>query len=313
MVDRRFWVVAFDQPTALLLVGLIPDPGTATLILLGVDAADVTADVRGLTARDIIAVPQARGEIDVTAPGVARLVDPRDIIVVGSDQPSRDLAGWLAVTADLPLVWAIDAVRVAADAGVEAEQVVLGGGYRLVHRLPPGRGAVISAKPTGGSEPHPGAGSTPGVRCVDFLPGESRVRVSGTQPASTNGVALTGARTIISIGRGIGDPGQVPLYRQLADRLGAALGASRVAVDAGWIPFSHQVGQTGTAVSPEVYAAFGISGAIQHLAGIRASKRIVAVNTDPEAPICQLADLVVVADANDVATALLQRLAEAGR
>jgi electron transfer flavoprotein alpha subunit len=80
-----------------------------------------------------------------------------------------------------------------------------------------------------------------------------------------------------------------------------------VVVDSGWLPFRHQVGQTGTAVSPDVYAAFGISGAIQHLAGMRGSKRVIAINTDLEAPICSVADVVINADANEVAKALLDR------
>jgi electron transfer flavoprotein alpha subunit len=114
------------------------------------------------------------------------------------------------------------------------------------------------------------------------------------------------------VGRGIGSAERLPLFRELAERLHAALGASRVVVDAGWLPFAHQVGQTGTAVAPDLYLAFGISGAIQHLAGMRASKQVVAINTDREATLCRLADLVIEGDATEVAERLLKRLAEAG-
>jgi electron transfer flavoprotein alpha subunit len=188
---------------------------------------------------------------------------------------------------------------------------VQGGSHRLVHHLPTGRPVVVLAKPTSSQSIESRPGTTELVN-LQVDTSSSRVRRTSDAGSGTNGVSLAAARRIISIGRGIGGPDRVPLYRELAERLGAALGASRVAVDSGWIPFAHQVGQTGAAVAPELYVAFGISGAAQHLAGMRASKHVVAVNTDVEAPICRVADVVIKADANRVAEALLKKAAEAG-
>ncbi|HVV76752.1 MAG TPA: electron transfer flavoprotein subunit alpha/FixB family protein [Mycobacteriales bacterium] len=277
-----WWVAARNQESAAALLRLLPDAVHRAVAML----------------RDDL-------EVDVAGPALLEVLAPGDVVVVGGDQAARDLAGWLAAARDIPMAWAVDALRLDADI-IEVDHVVMGGTYRLVQRLSLNGGAVISAKPT----PVPGA-ATDGVRIVEVDGGGRRsaiVREEGA-PAEAGGVSLTAAKVVVSFGRGIGGPDRVPLYRELAARCGAALGASRVAVDSGWIPFAHQVGQTGTAVAPEVYVAFGISGAVQHLAGMRHSQRVIAINTDPEAPICRVADTVIRADANEVAAAVLDRIA----
>ena len=140
--------------------------------------------------------------------------------------------------------------------------------------------------------------------------GDARVEVRDIQVEESNEIELNEASIVVSVGRGTGGTEGCDFVKPLAGEMGAAFGASRAVCDAGWMPHKHQVGQTGTVVSPDFYFAFGISGAIQHLAGMRTSKIIVAINKDPDAPIFKHADYGIVSTWEDALPALESSLSE---
>jgi electron transfer flavoprotein alpha subunit len=158
--------------------------------------------------------------------------------------------------------------------------------------------------------------AAPGVPVVTFTPllHEADLRVRATESAEQGGgMSLATAKVVIGGGRGVGGPEGFAALEDLAGLLGGVVGVSRVVTSQGWRPHRQQVGQTGTKISPELYLACGISGAIQHMAGCQSAKHIVAVNTDPDAPIMSRADYAVIGDLNEVIPALVAAIREAGR
>jgi electron transfer flavoprotein alpha subunit len=156
----------------------------------------------------------------------------------------------------------------------------------------------------------PGGGGAPNVVQITTPVAEKykKARVKERVVAKAEGPTLEDAPVVISGGRGLQDPSNFELLQQVAGLVGGAVGASRAVVDAGWVPYAMQVGQTGKTVKPTVYIAAGISGAMQHMVGMKGAKNIVAINKDPEAPIFKLADLGVVGDVLKILPQLIEAL-----
>ncbi len=214
-------------------------------------------------------------------------------VLIPSSSEGKEVAARLSVRLDSGII--TDAVDVQpGDGGPLVTQAVFAGGYSVQSHVTKGV-PVITVKPNSAApEPAPAQTSVQNVP-LTLSDAAKAVRIVERRPKAKSGRPdLSEAAIVVSGGRGTnGDFGPVETF---ADALGAAVGASRAAVDAGWYPHSNQVGQTGKQVSPQLYVAAGISGAIQHRAGMQTSKTIVAVNKDPEAPIFELADFGVVGD-----------------
>jgi len=211
---------------------------------------------------------------------------------------AKDLIPRLAARFDAPCV--SDAMELRAEGGKLAPLKPMYSGKSLCSFEFESPLAFITLRPNVFPAEEIAANSAWAVESLSVKPANVRAKVVETHAAAGQKVELSEASVIVSGGRGIKGPENWPILQNLCDALGAALGASRAVVDAGWIDHQHQVGQTGKTVSPQLYIACGISGAIQHLAGMSSSKVIVAINKDPEAPIFKHANYAVIGDVIEI-------------
>jgi electron transfer flavoprotein alpha subunit len=286
---------------------------------LGGDAAAVALGPGATSAAPLLgeygAATVFAGDDDAYAEGLGRpqahaleqLVNEHapEVLLFSTSYDSRDVAGRLQARLGSTLMSNATDVR-----GSDAAQTQIFGGSRIVDVAlegPPPRIVLMRPKSVQ-AEP---SGGTATVVPVDVgIPDDLRTprRIERHEEA-VSGPKLEEAKVVISGGRGLQDPSNFKLLDELAEAIGdAAVGASRAVVDAGWVPYSYQIGQTGKAVRPEVYIAVGISGATQHVVGMKASKRIVAINKDPDAPIFKMADLGIVGDALQVLPELIEEI-----
>jgi electron transfer flavoprotein alpha subunit len=233
---------------------------------------------------------------------LADVVDP-SVILVPHSVNGMDYAPALASRLDRPLV--TDAVELAHDGGLTVTRELYGSKVETTINVHADR-AVLTVRP--GEWPATDESGDATVEAFDATIDESRVRstVTGFEEAASGDVDITDADVLVSVGRGIEEEENLDLVRDLADALGATLSASRPIVDNGWLPADRQVGQSGKVVTPDVYIAIGISGAVQHVAGMKGADTIVAINKDPNAPIFDIADYGIVDDLFDVVPALTE-------
>ena len=250
---------------------------------------------------DYLVAPQAEALAQI-----AQTMQPVAILITSTPE-GKEIAGRLAVKLGSGLI--TDATDIAADGSTT--QSVFAGNWTVTAAVTHGA-PVITVKPNAVTpEAAPTEAVTEQIE-VTISDAAKTARIVSREPKGSSGrPELTEAAVVVSGGRGTG--GDFGAVEELADVLGGAVGASRAAVDAGWYPYAYQIGQTGKTVSPQLYIAVGISGAIQHRAGMQTSKAIVAVNKDPEAPIFALADLGIVGDLHKVLPAVIEAIKERKR
>lgn len=280
-------------------LGVVVDPAPESA------AADLAAYLPRVVAVTAPALGTETAAPHVAAE-VARLVaEGVTHVVLGATTDGRDVAGIVAALTGLGVLANADDAAWTAD-GLETRAVVLGGkavvrsaftGDRGILTLRPGGVAAVAADGPGAVEARePAPSALPAVAVLD------RVSEAGAE------ASLEDAKVVVVGGRGVGSPEGFGIVEELASLLGGVVGATRASVDAGWVPYARQIGQTGRVVKPELYLGLGVSGAMQHRVGMQGAAAIVAVNKDQDAPIAEVADLFVVGDLFDVGPALAAEL-----
>ncbi|NUR75747.1 MAG: electron transfer flavoprotein subunit alpha/FixB family protein [Thermoleophilia bacterium] len=250
-----------------------------------------------------VQVAQAEFENDVYQAALERLIAERSPRVVLLGFTDNSMGYGPAVATKLGLGFASDVFAVAEEDGaIVATRAFYGAKVHGEVEFPADKPVLLLLRPTAWPPADGGGSPTVTELALDEVP--SRARHVSCEEAPSGDVDIADADFLLSIGRGVGEQENIELFEELAAGLGATLAVSRPLVDAGWMPSSRQVGQSGKTVKPKVYLAFGISGAVQHLAGMKTSETIIAVNNDPEAAIFDVAHYGAVADLFDVAEEL---------
>jgi electron transfer flavoprotein alpha subunit len=316
MALNRIWVYAeaTDGTVTPLTLELLAKArslgGTVEAVYAGADADTVAGPLGAHGATTVHSTGDLAGSLPgvPVASAIAKAVadgNGPDLLMLGTTYDGRDIAGRLSVAVDKPVITNNIDVELDGDAIVVTEPVF--GGTKLVKTKFTATGphiALFRPKSFEASEAGGGAATVASLEVTD--PGTAKVTNSHVEEAT--GPKLDEANVVVSGGRGLGEASNYEMIETLAKLLKAAPGASRAIVDAGWVPYSYQVGQTGKVVKPTVYIAAGISGATQHLVGMKGSKNIIAINKDPEAPIFSVADLGIVGDVHKVLPKLIEAL-----
>ncbi len=315
----RIWVLAETSEQGLtpltleLLTAARTVAPTVEALAWGPDTASIAGALGEYGASRVYDVGDLAGALPgaPVAAAIAALIgngERPDAVLLPASYDGRDVAGRLSARLDRPVLTNVTGL-VQHDGALLTEHPVFGGA-QIVHARFTGEGPGIyvvraksfTAEPAGGS-----AAELVAAPAGDVGP-TGAAKIVGRHVEEATGPKLDEAAVVVSGGRGLGSAESYALVEELARLLHGAAGASRAIVDAGWVPYSHQVGQTGKTVKPTVYVACGISGATQHLVGMKGAKNIVAINKDREAPIFSVADLGIVGDVHKVLPALIEAL-----
>ncbi|MDH3539498.1 MAG: electron transfer flavoprotein subunit alpha/FixB family protein [Acidimicrobiia bacterium] len=317
MAVNTTWVFVEEQegqPAAIsleLLTKARTFGGELGAVLLGAGAEEVFAELGRYGATTVYHLtPDNRLPTAAAAAALAELVASHgpDLLLFGLTSTDRDVAGRLSARLEKPII--SNAIEIAVDGDdVTITNEIFGGAQLVETAFRAGAPYLVIARPK--SFPaEPGAEATPEVIPVT-LPAVGQAGaavVTGRHVEEREGPQLEEAAIVVAAGRGMGSVEKLAIVDELAGLLGAAVGATRAIVDADWVPYSRQVGQTGKTVKPDVYIACGLSGAMQHLVGMKDSKVIIAINKDEEAPIFGASDLGVVGDVHKVLPKLVEAL-----
>jgi electron transfer flavoprotein alpha subunit len=235
-----------------------------------------------------------------------------DLILFGTTYDGRDISARLSVKLDKPVLTNNTEITVDGDT-VVASTPVFGGTQMVRTKLTAGTPNIVLVRPKSFAAEESGGGAAAvEALAVPDVGAAGAAKITDRHVEEATGPKLDEAAVVVSGGRGLGEASKYEMVETLAKLLKGAPGASRAIVDAGWVPYSHQVGQTGKVVKPNVYIALGISGATQHMVGMKGSKNIIAVNKDAEAPIFSISDLGIVGDVHKVVPKLIEALQAKG-
>jgi electron transfer flavoprotein alpha subunit len=299
-------------PTTLEMVTKAAEVGTAEAVLLGAAPDDAVATLGEHGAKVVYRSADPVYDDFLMLPAietVSQLIGQHQpaVMLFASSYAGRDLAASLCARLDCGAISDVGDFQM-TDGTVEAIIPALGGSYLSRSTLTTQGTKLLLVRPKSFEPRRTGGSAT--VQDVPAPTGDAvrRVRITERVTVPLEGPQLEGAKSIVAGGRGLKSAESFQMLRELAELLGGAVGATRAVVDAAWVPYSMQIGQTGKTVKPDVYVACGISGAVQHLAGMKTSRYIVAVNTDAEAPIFQVADLGIVGDVFQVLPQLIDEI-----
>ncbi|MFZ1062604.1 MAG: electron transfer flavoprotein subunit alpha/FixB family protein [Acidimicrobiales bacterium] len=316
MPVTAIWVVAEPAngtftSTSLELLTHARSLATSVAAVTWGDGATLAAQAGEYGATTLYDVGDLHGALPgvPVAAAIAQLVasSSPDAILIPTSYDGRDIAGRLSARLDRPVL--TNVTGISDEGGLVTEHPVFGGTQTVKARFTgEGPGIIVVRAKSFVAEASGGASAAVVSAAVGDTGASGTATITTSHVEERTGPKLEEAAVVVSGGRGLGEADKYALVEETAKLLHGAAGASRAIVDAGWVPYSHQVGQTGKTVKPTVYIACGISGATQHMVGMKGSKNIVAINKDPDAPIFQIADFGVVGDVHKVLPALIEQL-----